>query len=574
MHGRRSTARGLLVLALLVIVLHGRSINDGLVLDDYNHRAELRECGWSFRGLTMASHLGDPRRRVRMWWQDQAHLYFFRPLAFFLMKCEYVASRWSPTAMHAFSLAWTLVCAALVAALARQVLRDDRLALLAGALFILHPGNWLTGRWIACQNEQMATAFMLTAILAWGRAAGWWAESRGPSGWLAVAIIAQVAALGCRETSILLPAMLALGDLLLVRRTMLRRWWAYLLLAAIAGGYLVLRHAMLGPLTIPAPPYAYPPGSPNFARFMADKVVYYILGLWAGLPIVGFAGTNLIREHSLPFYASAAVIVAIWALLVWRLPSRRAALFWLAVSVVPLLPVLPVFASAHHLYLASVGAVIAALLVLQWVLKTRGTALRRTAIGATAALVTVCVAANFVYDLGSAGLSAASRLPPQQVLRLGGPLHAGDTLFFINLPLLGFNCMPALEEATGAVPLEGWALSFSPQFLQMDSAGEARRLDEHTLAISCPAPGYFSGLTGRSILEGIGRKQPFAAGERFSSPHFEALITASDQAGVREMRFTFNRPLTDPAYHFFIGSPVFDAYPLRFSETNCDMSSE
>src|SRR5512147_1999991 len=82
----RRLAVGILLLAALTTLLQGRSLQYGLVLDDYNHRANLREGGWSFRSLVGASHLGDPRRRVQMWWQREADLYFFRPVAFLLMR--------------------------------------------------------------------------------------------------------------------------------------------------------------------------------------------------------------------------------------------------------------------------------------------------------------------------------------------------------------------------------------------------------------------------------------------------------------------------------------------------------
>ena len=49
---------GIVLIVLVVAALHGRSVDTGLMLDDNNHRAELREAGWSVRAMIDASHLG------------------------------------------------------------------------------------------------------------------------------------------------------------------------------------------------------------------------------------------------------------------------------------------------------------------------------------------------------------------------------------------------------------------------------------------------------------------------------------------------------------------------------------
>jgi hypothetical protein len=342
---------------------------------------------------------------------------------------------------------------------------------------------------------------------------------------------------------------------------------------AIAASYLVVRHVALGGFALIGPPYAYLPSTPGFARFAIDKFLYYLLGLFAYMPIIGFAGLEVLRRQPAGFYGGFAVLAGLWAtLLIWLRPPRVVWL-WLALAAVPLVPVLPVFASSHHLYMASAGAVLAVVTVGQaiWRLASRfqlragryAKAMLATALGLYFA---AGAGLNVVQGQTVAGFTALSELPAIEAAELGGPYRPGDRLFFINLPPLGFNCVPAIEEATGAAPLTGYVLTFSPDFMGMGRPGYVERVGDRQLRVWLDGDGYFAGLAGRSMLQAIGRSTPWAAGERFSTADFQVEVKRGGGAGVREFLFTFNRPLTDPSYHFFFGSPQFAAYPLRFNQ--------
>ncbi|MHC4796348.1 MAG: hypothetical protein ACYTF1_06855, partial [Planctomycetota bacterium] len=167
------------IILLAVILLHGGSLHYGLLLDDFNHRAELRDIDWSLKSLIDASHLGGPDHRVLMWWQEDADLFFFRPLSFFLMKLEYTLCGWRTSVMHACSLAWTFLAGVLVMLLTQAVLNHRGWSTLAGVCFAIHPANYLTTGWIACQNEQMMTVFILAGLFCYGKYSGWF-TSRVP----------------------------------------------------------------------------------------------------------------------------------------------------------------------------------------------------------------------------------------------------------------------------------------------------------------------------------------------------------------------------------------------------------
>lgn len=566
-------AVGLIVLA--VVLVHGRTVGFGLLLDDYNHRAELREGSWSFRSLVDAAHLGGERRRVRMWWQDEADQFFFRPVAFLLMRTEYVVGGWQPAVMHGFSLAWTVAGAVLVMALAQQVL-NLRWACLAGVLFAIHPGNYLTIGWIACQNEQMVAVFILAGLTLYANYSGWcWQSSvqvrRGGYGFLIGALLCFIAALGCRENSIIFIPLIFMGDFLLRPQRTRRRWGIYVFLALLLIAYFVIRHVMLGGFSMPGYPYAYPIGEPGFLRVIVDKFIYYVLGLFAYFPIIGFSGLRELRGHPFLFYGIFSAIVLLWGALLWCFRQRRGLFFWIILTLLPLGPVLPIFASSHHLYLASAGMIIASVIAAKWIIDWAEA--RRTNTGKVIQCLTVSlviihmigfIGATSIFHTALAGFSAACQMPVKEVVQLGRDLKSGDKLFFINLPMLGFNCIPGIEEASGISPLEGHLLTFAPGLTVMDDESYVERVGTNQLRVRLEGDGYFSGITGQSILKAIGRDRPFEVGEQFSADGFDVQIVRSDKKGVRELLFTFDRPLSDPAYHFFFGSPRFSAYPLEF----------
>ena len=176
----------------------------------------------------------------------------------------------------------------------------------------------------------------------------------------------------------------------------------------------------------------------------------------------------------------------------------------------------------------------------------------------------VFVGANVAYGTAVASFSASSRLPVEEVVRLGDTLRPDDRLFFVNLPMLGFNCIPGIEEETGVGPLRGYVLTFAPAFLGMDRPSRIDRVGDRQLRVRLDQGGYFEGLAGASMLEAIGQDDMFTEGQVFTAPDFEVEVRQADAGGVQELLFTFERPLDDSAYHFFVGSRLFQAYPLRF----------
>ena len=366
--------------------------------------------------------------------------------------------------------------------------------------------------------------------------------------------------------------MIVLGDAATCPRRWSARWKVYAGLGGLTATYLLLRWVALDGFPLPAPPYAHSPGEPGFVRFVADKLVYYVLGLFAYFPIVGFAGLRGLRQQPALFYGLfLAIVLGGSVVLAWS-SRRRVLLTWLGMSGLALLPVLPVFASSHHLYLPSAGMVIA-FVTLAHRLADRGRHLTRGpgrwlggVVGVVCGVHLIGFAgANVVYDVGAAGYHAAGQLAVDDVARSGRDIRPHDTLLFINLPMLSFNCVPGIEEAMNVAPLRGYVLTLAPPFLGMDRPTRVEQVGTHELRVRLDEGAYFSGMIGEQLLAAAGRDEPFAPHERFSTEDFDVEIIAVDEAGVRELAFRFPRPLDDRSYHFFLGSPRFAAYPLDWS---------
>src|SRR5262249_30322935 len=161
-----------------------------------------------------------------------------------------------------------------------------------------------------------------------------------------------------------------------------------------------------------------------------------------------------------------------------------------------------------------------------------------------------------------------------------------DHFFFVNMPVLAYYAIPALESRLGwniKVPSElpsqhstlgsslithdsslkkihGHVLTFSPWLLRMEKPGSLEVLDERRIRVRAREEArYFEGVTGRTLLQAMGLPSTIAAGTviRDAASGFTVTVAQADDRGVRELLFTFERPITSPNYHFLFGSPQF-----------------
>lgn len=571
------------ILAALILSVHGRSLRYGLFMDDYAHYRQLRDSGWSLADLTRACQLDLVGRILDCWWMPDCTLRFFRPVAFGLMKLVYTLTDWRPSAMHAASLGWHLLNSTLLLALLYRLGAGRGLSLGIAALFALHPGHVATVQWIASQTELIVTAFILTALLSFGAYRGWFQSDltneapRRPI-WLALAAIAYVLALGCRENAIMLPVVALAVDL--TRGAKVKSIIKpYALLGALALVYLVLRVWMLGGGAIPPRPYVLTPAEPDFPRFILDKTAYYLMCEFLLVPCVPLAGVEYFRSHPFIFYGCAAAIVALmfWIVRNGAL-SRGGRCLGLVALLGFMMPVLPAFESPHHLYLPSVGwAILMASLLRSWGIPTTASrsraesatknaterpassvwlAWRRGAIGA--GVVSAIAFFALLTVLGTTALSLGQEVEDRVVaetLNSPRPLHDGDSLYYLNLPMIAHYVGLAVEQRSGLKNVKTHALCWSPWMLGMETVSEIKWLSDRSFEVRLADGRYFAGPLGRLAREATRGPTPLSdSAPRHGDGFTVEPVGTADAEGVQGLRFTFDESLRRPDVHVFFGS--------------------
>lgn len=560
--------QAVLLLALLIGAMHGRCVFQGLFLDDHAHFKQLRECGWSLRELVDACRLEIIGGVVDYWWLPDVTLRFFRPVAFGIMKLCYTLCGWSPAALHVCSMLWHLANCAMLLILLNRLGARPILALGVAALFAIHPGNVATVEWIAVQTELMVTAFLLGATLCWARYRGWWGDPPGSPLFAVAALGLFALALGCRENAVMLPAILLIGDWLMLRRRGRRVFGAGWLVpagvaVALTLGYLALRAAMLGNASLPPRPYVISPGDPGFFRFIFDKTCYYLLGEFLLVPIIPFGGVVYFREIPAWFYGLTAAVLVIPLLCLCF--SRRRSAVWLGIAWLFLfmLPVLPAFESPHHLYLPGIGWAILAAALFQvgaGMAQPRESraAFVRHSIAWTLGIGFGCIlgmASYFATLAIDVGQSVEDRVT-DEICAATPPIQSGDTVYIFNLPILAHYVQLSIGERLHASNVRVHALTWSTTILGNRTPAELKVIDDRTLEVHVAGDRYFAGPLGRMVSGATGRPLPVDFDAPVERPDFrvERIDRGGGEAGIAALRFHFEQPLTRPGVRVFWGS--------------------
>lgn len=564
-----------LVLASLIVGLHGLAVGSGLFMDDYAHFRQLREADWSLGGLTAACRLELIGGVVDLWWLPETTLRFFRPVAFAAMKLVYELSDWSPVAQHTMSLVWHLGAGLLLTLLLMRLGLSRWLALGVAGLYAIHPGHVATVQWIACQTELMVTVYLLGALMCFGRFRGWPgfapdADRRPAIGWAVGAIVLFVLALGCRENAVMFPFVVATLEPLVWNRRRRAALALYGVMGLVLVGYVATRSVLLGGLGAPPRPYVMPLTDPDFPRFVFDKAWYYLIGEFLIVPVVPIAGLPYLRARPWLFYGFAIVALCLVAAVWLRHRSRPAGILGPAWLLGFMAPILPVFSSPHHLYLPGAGWAIVAGLILDGIggptpaTWTWRVILRRTGLW-------LCVAALggllgiWTYYSGLAlrtGARVEDRVIAEAAAAPSG-LKDGDTLYIANLPLIAHYVRLGVEERTGVRDLQVVALTWSPRLLGLPpERTELTRIDDHTIEMRIAGGRYFADALGRLAHESSGGEVPDEV-DRRADLGLYVRVLERDADGVAALRFEFEEPLNSENVHLLWGSRVRWAYEIR-----------
>jgi len=309
----------------------------------------------------------------------------YRPLTTLSYALDYaVHGRWTP-GFHAVNVALHALASVLLWALARRLARAalpevaDRVALLAGLLFALHPAHVEAVAPIFGRSEPLSAAFTLGALLMALR----WREAF----WrLPAAVLLLTGGVLSKEVAVVAPALFllvasalpgaaglearpGLGDAA-GRRALLAAAGVAAALALAAVPYFLVRGADLA-----APPVArwFPVGTPgtHLALTMSRALGEYL----RILAFPSFLGGDFAYAARIPTLAGptasfwiatlawVAALAAGTALLLWRrAPLEGAGLVWTFVALTPVLHIVPVgvLLAERLLYLPSAGFCLAA----------------------------------------------------------------------------------------------------------------------------------------------------------------------------------------------------------------------
>ncbi len=572
--------------AAVTVWAYGPSLRYGLALDDHWHQDRIAKMGWSIGEMLDATTL-DPEEMISSWWQEHPVRWrYARPFSVFLMKVVHALFDDVSFALHALSVVMHVVIVAMVHQLCLLLTRHRFWSVVGGLLFVVYSHSVFAVSWPAAQNTLLQTGLTLGALLCYVRASGLNVYSgprhphdassndgasdvprlgRGAMAWV---MVLWVLALLSRENAVVFPAILVAFDLAYGgRRHVWARRGVYACMGVVGVGYAVWRLAFF---YLPIPEvYLHRPDGDGYALWWMAKLLHYLCSaLWLSPMVIGPTG----RFH--PFQdvpRDCLLMIGILAVLGtgYYQASRKARGYWIwpLWLVLSILPVVPILATPHSGYLCavsfSVGLVLAAGLGVQ----VKPIGLGRTyRLAPLAYLFAMCVYLPLYRSLWEA-MIASERLTVAEMTSDRPPEGVTD-IFFLNLPYVNIYAPIGLQEAWGdsMAGVRCHVLTHSPDLTRMSSPCTLRILDAHSFTLSTQGRGYFSGLLGRFLIEGMRGGGRFATGDESSTDLFDVKMVRASAQGVSELQFTFREPLTSDRYRFYLSTTEHAGLRLNMGE--------
>ncbi len=409
-------AAGLLA---IVVVAHGGSLFDGLFFDDYWHRGNLENSGWSWHDMIEWTTFDLPGRLNHFWWQTQPLQWrYVRPAAMVEIRLEYLLTGGNPVGLHAFGLLWHWAAGLLVYRLARWGIGSAKWSFVAAALFLIHPHSVIGVSWIAARNAQISTVFFIAAVLAYAAASGPREASTLRRGMLAAALGLWGLALLSREATIVFPlVVLTLDAAYGGWKHLRRRLPVHALIWALAALYAAWRLIIFPQANAPALYFSAPHGL-SYVPWAASKLLQMVFSLTFSTPMfLGAVTSNPAIRDAIPLHLIMSI--GVLALAIWYAAGSRGVRgrwFWPVWVVAAFLPVVPVFLLPHFAYLST-----AAMAVMLAILLSRLRGGRRTA--AVAGLLVMTIGPSLLYRLGWRGIVRCEQVLYQDMT--SGPRRIG-----------------------------------------------------------------------------------------------------------------------------------------------------
>lgn len=334
------------VAALIGMLLVAPMINMGLMGDDYLHwslltgQAHNPQPGSIYGLFTFAN--GDPHANQAMMdsgkliWSasETLRISFWRPLAEFSQRLDYILWPDSPALMHVHNL---LLYGLMIVLIGKLFLELDPDRQQAGLATVLFAGNMLhvfAVAWLASRNQMLCGVLMTMTLLAYHR----WRQGQSAMYGLGAAIC-LILGLFSAEAAIQTMGYLLAYALFLERdRPLLTR------LKALAPFILMVliwkaTHGHLGYGSYGSPGYVDPSSNPTrFAGLLILRMPVLMAAQWFGISSMMFEQLDRITQYI--YAGSAAALLLMLALAIYRLGGFRSALgkFYVVGSIISLAP--------------------------------------------------------------------------------------------------------------------------------------------------------------------------------------------------------------------------------------------
>ncbi len=548
-----SVRRPSLVLIALVLLMYGRSLGWGFILDDcrhldvmeHYHRGD-RDHLQLYRFLRSDESNQQARRAgTYPWWLSGDLRYqHWRPVSEWLLYGQFLLFERSAWGYRAAGLLLYAAGVLLVLSFFRLLGGHERPARWGALAFALLAGHAAPVIFISAQSDLLALALGGGAMCMAAR----YARGAAPESLLAMCVCYALA-LGSKEACLPLAVLPATFALIHWPRPGGRRrcMIAAGLLSAIglfwfacyaAGGFGANNAMMLNPLRAPLDYLANLPGR---AALLLTSLL---------IPINPFIFYLRPRgEPWLLMYGGLGLaLLCAFVLVVWRrLRDVRGALP-MALWALPFMPLLACTVPDDRvMVLPSIG--FAFLLGLWMTLPGPGgsTRLRRLPLAVVGINAAFALAGAQVVRFIETDAKAAFERAAEGFARSLAP---GDCVFFINAAqdwrvLFADPCFRDHIHAPGV----------RAAYLSDAERPEVIRTDARTLRLRAPGEPFFCGYLGRMAES---RDYPKRPGDQFDAGEFTGTIIDVSERGVCEIEVRFRRPLEDDAYRFYWAEPSGD----------------
>lgn len=545
--------RHALVLLLAVAALHVPTLFNPFLIDDYVYLYTVHDLDWTgIANVFTTSTMGAEASGV--WWTPSGALPFYRPIGEMTFAADFLIWRLQPFGYHLMNLVLHLVCTFLAWRLARRLLDAPVAALAVAVVFALHPVHNEAVAWISGRFDLLVCLCVLASVLSYLN----WQHNAPRSGlWGLLSVLWFAVGLLCKETAIVLPAVLVVVEALRWRGAGAAYRGGRLVAAALAFGstallYLAGRFALFGGLGNLPPPYGLDLSSPliairsltwNLAQYLLDFVLFiqvdsiYIVEFWSNhLMLMVLA------------LAAALAICAACTMLAWRSRAFRVGLVWTVLFTVPSLMAMP---GERNVYLSSVGVALIAGAAFGALLRRSDT---RPAVGQWVRWVSfTTVSLWIVLGIGEHALMWGVSRSGDKVFRdlealMPDPPRDARIYVVNQCPLNAVGFDQALRLRYGREDLSACALSLSPT-LGASSVDRITRTGPDSIRLVRENGVFFASFIERFHLFSQPASSLAKACRRMG---LELIDPPSSYHDMTDLEFRLPHPVDDPRVQIFI----------------------